>query len=208
MISPAEQLTWYGTPYKFHTWTANELAMVRKMYPHHPSRDIAEAINAITKHTVKVTASGVHYQAKRMGLLKSPAFRKEHPSVTRNQYGRGKAHESQHVPGVPYRTRKPDKDGYVWFVIDPATGRRKPAHRWLVEQKQSLKRTDVVTFATGDKTDLSSVVVVPRGHVQHMAAARMRTKQPEARRKAWETRRKKAAAIAYASHKPYTFDRQ
>lgn len=203
-----QAITWYGTPYKLHTWTARELAMVRRMYPHHSSSEIAEAINSITKHPVKVTSAGVLYQAKQMGLVKSKDFRKQHPSVTRNQYGRGKAHRSHRTPGVPYRTRKPDKDGYVWFVIDPSTGRRRPAHRWMMEQRQALRPTDVVTFATGDKADLSSVVVVPRGHVQHMAAARMRTKQPEARRKAWETRRRKAAAIAYRDHKPYTFERQ
>ena len=207
-MSISDRLTWSGTPYRIHTWTTGEIAIVRRMYPHHPSQYIADAINALTKHPVKVTALGVQYQAKRLGLSKAETFRKEHPSVTANQYGKGRTTATKYKPGMPYRTRKPDKDGYVWFVIDPATGRRRTAHRWLMEQTKALKPTDVVTFVGGDKTNLQAVQVVTRGAIQHMAAAQMRTKQTEARRKAWETRRRKAAAMAYAAHKPYTFERQ
>lgn len=199
-------LNWYGRPYKTHKWTAAELGIVRKMYPDNCCDDIANVINAKTKHPVLVTAAGILYQAKKMGLLKAQNFRKEHHRVTRGQFGRGRGHSTKHQPGVPYKLRKPDKDGYYWFVIDPTTGRRKPAHRYLMEQQHGpLGRNRLIIFAGGDKSKLEGLTVIERGSKQHMAPARHKTDQPEARRAAWETRRRNMAAKAYRSHTPYQF---
>lgn len=200
------QVTWYGKPYKTHVWTASELQIVRRMYPDHSCKEIAEAINAATEHPVKVTDQGVLYQARTMRLKKSPSFKRSHASIVSGQYGHGRTTERTRKPGVPYRTSKPDKDGYHWHVIDPATGRRRNAHRWIVEQRQGpLKPTDVVIFEDGDRTRLDRLKVVSRGSVQHMAAARWATEQAEARHKAWKTRRAKQATESYKAHRPYSF---